>query len=147
VTLGLRKNGTTFPVELAFSLLTGSDRILLCTSVRDITERKQMEDDLKRTKDQYALLFNSGNDAVFVLEMGEDGMPGRILQVNDIACERLGYTREQLIQRSISELHEPEEFRRVVSAGERRADVKDRLFETEYALGMGDSLPQRSMRG
>ncbi|HEV3329896.1 MAG TPA: PAS domain S-box protein [Bryobacteraceae bacterium] len=132
VTLGLRKNGTTFPVELAFSLLTGSDRTLLCTSVRDITERKQMEDDLKRTKDQYALLFNSGNDAVFVLEMGEDGMPGRILQVNDIACERLGYTREQLIQRSISELHEPEEFRRVVSAGERRADVKDRLFETEY---------------
>ncbi len=42
-----RKDGTTFPVEIRLSLYESGDRKLVCGLVRDITERKQVEEKLK----------------------------------------------------------------------------------------------------
>ena len=112
---GRRQDGTSVPVDLSFSPVLSGDRRLFCAAVRDLTARKRIEADLKRTEEQYAVLFNSGNDAVFVMELGEDHIPGRIIQVNDIACQRLGYTREELLARSISALHSAETFRGLAS--------------------------------
>jgi PAS domain S-box-containing protein len=45
---------------------------------------------------------------VFVYGLTSDGRPGSIAEVNDIACERLGYTREELLQMSPLDLDAPE---------------------------------------
>ncbi|MGA2640361.1 MAG: PAS domain S-box protein [Spirochaetia bacterium] len=65
---------------------------------RDITERKRVEEALGKSEERYRLLFNSINDAVFVHGLTADGLPGKITEVNDVACERLGYSREELLQ-------------------------------------------------
>ena len=45
------------------------------------------------SKDGYFLkLFNGIADAVFISERLSDGRPGRYVEVNDVACELLGYT-------------------------------------------------------
>ena len=59
----------------------------------------QIKEELFESEELYRLLFNNGNDAAFVsLRQAGENMPGRFILVNDIACQRLGYTREELLQ-------------------------------------------------
>ena len=67
--------------------------------LRDVTKRKQAEDALRKSEQRYTLLFNSGHDAIFVREIGR-GEGDKFSEVNDVACARLGYSREQLLQMS-----------------------------------------------
>jgi len=49
---GLRKNGTTFPMDLSVSKVDLGDKILFTGIVRDITERKLAEERLRQTKEE-----------------------------------------------------------------------------------------------
>ncbi len=53
--------------------------------------------ELKKREERYTHLFNSGNDAVFVYPL-TNGKPGKFIEVNDIACSRLGYSRKELLE-------------------------------------------------
>jgi len=66
----------------------------------NITERKRAEERLRQSEERSRLFFNSGNDAVFVHIVGADGKPGNFIEVNEVACKRLGYTREELLNMS-----------------------------------------------
>jgi diguanylate cyclase (GGDEF)-like protein/PAS domain S-box-containing protein len=74
----------------------------------DITSRKQAERELIRKQKEleesdrkYRTLFDSAADAIFVF----DGK-GRIRDANKIACERLGYTYEELLGMSYVEINQ-----------------------------------------
>ena len=43
------------------------------------------------------LLFNNTQDLVFVFGLDDSGLPGKLMQVNDMACRRLGHNREKLL--------------------------------------------------
>jgi PAS domain S-box-containing protein len=81
---------------------------------RDITERKQMEDELRESESRYRTLFDSTNDAIFIHDMG-----GKFLEVNKVACERLGYSREELLQMTPAD----------IDAAEHSATVQQRVEE------------------
>jgi PAS domain S-box-containing protein len=63
--------------------------------VRDITERKQAESRLRRT--QYAV--DHATDYIFLI--GDDGY---FLDINESACRRLGYTKEELLTKSVMDI-------------------------------------------
>ena len=70
------------------------------TTMIDITERKKAESALIESEKRYHTLFNSGNDAIFVSWYNDDGSLGKFIEINGIACQRLGYTREELMKMS-----------------------------------------------
>ena len=72
-------------------------------SSRDITERREAEEKLRESEHRYKILFDSTNDAIFIHDMG-----GRFLEVNQVACERLGYSREELLRMTPADINSPE---------------------------------------
>ena len=86
-----RKDGTSFPVEVRVRAFEQGGRRFLAL-VRDLTERKQVEDELRASETRFRILVDHASDAFFLYN--EDGT---VLDVNRQACESLGYSRDELI--------------------------------------------------
>ncbi len=94
-TVHRRKDGTTYPVEVSVNYMTYGGKEYNCTYVRDISERKELEDKLKLV--QFSL--DRGNDNVFWI-----GPDARFLYASDSTCRRLGYTLEELLQLTVYDI-------------------------------------------
>jgi PAS domain S-box-containing protein len=81
------------------------------TVFMDITERMRVEEALRESEKKYLDILNNANDAIFVHEFTENGDMGRFIEINDVACQMLGYTREEMFQMRPSDIstnhHEP----------------------------------------
>jgi PAS domain S-box-containing protein len=64
-----------------------------------VTERKQTERTLHSSKEQYRTLIEQASDGIFIAD-GE----GRYSGVNSAGCRLLGYTREEILRKTISDL-------------------------------------------
>ncbi len=84
----LSKDGTVVPVEVNARLIEVEGKQCIISVVRDISERKWVEETLMLTQ----IAVDRSSDAVFWLNM-----EGCVLKVNDQACRSLGYTREELV--------------------------------------------------
>jgi len=71
-------------------------------------ERQHYEKALLESKARAETLFGAITDAIFVHEVSEDGRVGKFLEVNDVACRHLGYTREELLQLAPVDIDAPD---------------------------------------
>jgi PAS domain S-box-containing protein len=90
----------------------------------------------------YRLLFNHVSDAVFV-HYGPDerNLPGKFIEVNDVACRRLGYTREELLQMSPPDIDAPETVPMVPAMMERLFRDKQAIWEGTHIGKDGRRIP------
>ncbi|MCX5975405.1 MAG: PAS domain S-box protein [Coprothermobacterota bacterium] len=94
-----KKDGTVFPVEITARSLTVKGRRRLLIAVRDITTRKRAEEALRESEERYRTIMDQAADAVFLHDES-----GRIVDVNRKACQSLGYSREELLFKSIVDI-------------------------------------------
>jgi PAS domain S-box-containing protein len=73
--------------------ISGSVEAVICTA-RDITERNQVEESLRESEANYRHLFEYANDSIFIIDLSTS----RILDANQNAARRLGYTRKELLR-------------------------------------------------
>ena len=118
----------------------GGEQCILIMS-RDITERKQSEEALRKRDERFRLLFNSSSDMVLLHALNEDGMPGSFLEVNDVACQRLGYTREELLQLSPLDIDAPEGIEVVPEMMKKLQEDKHALWEGIHVTKGGKHIP------
>ncbi|MFP4211618.1 MAG: PAS domain S-box protein [Alkalispirochaeta sp.] len=77
--------------------------------IQDITETTQLEQQVRSNADKFRVLVNSSMEGYWLLDRD-----GRFLEVNEIACRMLGYTREEMLGMSIPDIEaaeKPEETR------------------------------------
>lgn len=68
-----------------------------------ISQRRQVEKALRESEKQYKTLFDNAGDAIFVHDM-----EGRFLDVNQVVCERYGYSREDMLSMTPADIDSPE---------------------------------------
>src|SRR5664279_4553241 len=78
---------------------SGKEQIILL-AIEDITERKMSEEALSISEIRYRGLFESAKDGILIL----DSETGRIVDVNPILINMLGYSREHFINKTIWEI-------------------------------------------
>ncbi len=63
--------------------------------VQDITERKQLQE----SEEQFRALVDQASDSIFLMDAG-----GHFVDVNQAACNQLGYSREELLTMSVADI-------------------------------------------
>jgi two-component system CheB/CheR fusion protein len=71
----------------------------------DISERKKAEESLRRSEERLNKFVNQAYAGV-----SEVDLEGRLLFANDRLCEMLGYTRDELLRRRMSDITDPEDL-------------------------------------
>jgi len=82
-----RKDGTRFYAEASAKLIAGGK---IQSIVRDITQRKKAEEELKQSEERYRLFIEQATDGVLVYSYD-----GTIHDFNTAAYKQTGYTREE----------------------------------------------------
>jgi len=89
-----KKNGEYYWVATTIATLTNEEgKISYYFSIRtDITERKLMEEELKKSEDRFRSIFSQSPIGVALIESNT----GKFIQINPKFCELLGYQEEEI---------------------------------------------------
>lgn len=100
----LSPSGRRIAIDANSGLLRDSkgNGIAVVTILRDFTERRMIENALRESELRYHGIFNGVRDAILV-----ESLDGKILDFNDSATSMYGYTRQQLLNLSVSALIAP----------------------------------------
>lgn len=100
-----------------------------------IQEQKK-EASLQQSEEKYRILFNSGIDFQAMHLLKEDGTPGNFLEVSDATCRILGYTKEEMLRMSLSDI-DPYMCKHSPEMQDQFARNKHLIFETELKTKTG----------
>ena len=87
-----RKDGTLLDVEVGVSVISLEGRDVICTIVRDVTERKKNEEALKQSERLYRTVIEEVTENICLVDVETR----RIVESNPAFREALGYTEEEL---------------------------------------------------
>jgi PAS domain S-box-containing protein len=107
----LRKDKSTMPVETHPRIIESGGRELVLSVVRDITERKQMEDTLRRKEEHFRSLIENALDTITILDKD-----GTIIYESPSTERVLGYKPEELTGKNSFEFIHPEDLPGIMSA-------------------------------
>jgi len=98
----VRKDGATISVLSSVRLIQddNGDLVRAIATNRDITERKRAEEALQQSELRNRTILRTALDGFWLV----DPESSRILDVNDAYCQMSGYTRDEILQMTISDL-------------------------------------------
>ena len=96
-----RGDGSVFPARLEGIRIPGrSGEIMVRLAISDITEIRQVEEELRGSEERYRTIVENCNDAIYIHDF-----KGTILDLNMNACLMLGYTRGELAGASLEKIN------------------------------------------
>jgi PAS domain S-box-containing protein len=99
-------------------------------------------EELILSRNKYRKLFNYANDAMFVISLDHnDPNYGLFSDVNNVACKRLGYTREELLAMTPFDISDGKDVAYNSQLVVRLSSEGNATFETTYVKKDGTRLP------
>lgn len=103
----VRPDGSTgWITDRGEALRDGTGRITrLRGTAQDITERKRAEDELRASEERFRSVFRDAGVGMVIVSP-----EGRFLAANQAFCDCLGYTEEELLQKTVQSVTLPEDW-------------------------------------
>jgi two-component system, cell cycle sensor histidine kinase and response regulator CckA len=108
----------------------------IVTAAVDIHDRYEAELQLKRSEERFRTLFECAGDAIFISDLD-----GHFVEVNQTACDRLGYTRAELLEMSVAQISQPGTGPDIASRIRTIQDNDGLAFETVHLKRDGTPVP------
>ena len=118
--IGLRKDGTEFPLEFSLAAWTAKSTLFITGIIRDISERRQAETALRDSEERFRAIMNNSPALIFIKDLA-----GRYLQANRQFEIISHLSHEDLVGKTDEEVFPPEQAavfrdndRKVLETGE-----------------------------
>lgn len=95
-----RKNGSIVPIEVSVQYRP-TDGGHLVAFLRDITERQRIENALRESEEKFRTIFDRASDGILIADV----ITKKFLQGNATLCSMLGYTKEEIVNLTIYDIH------------------------------------------
>ncbi len=109
---------------------------------KDLTKEKQNEEKIRVSEEKYRTLFNSVGEMILVHPFSENGYE-KFINVNVTACKKLGYTKDELLNLSVSDISEKKDAERFgsVEYRNRMKNKKKIIALTNFITKKGKKIP------
>ncbi len=97
--MACRRGGEQFPIELALTQIPASKPPFFTAFIRDITDRRESEEALRRSEARKAAVLDTALDAIVSIDDR-----GKVVEWNPAAERIFGYSRELALGRDMAEL-------------------------------------------
>ena len=124
--VGIRKDGTEFPGDISLGPLNIEEGVFAIAAIRDISDRKRIQlqpgktqlqhdaterrDPVEESEEYIKAIFDANADGVLLADIETK----RFLLANASICKMLGYSREELLDLSLSDIHPKQDLPRIV---------------------------------
>lgn len=98
--------------------------IRIIGALRNITEQKKAEEQLRISEEKYRSFFNSIPASIFIWRLHDF----QILEINDVAAVTYGYTKEELLQLTTLDLRPPQDYQYI------KEFVKEALADEWFSM-------------
>ena len=93
-----------------------------------LCQLQRTEEALVKSEKQFKAFFNNANDAILVYPLKRKGF-SHFVAVNNIACQRYGYSKEEFLQLSVLDITKKDD-----PAEHSIATLRSRLLETDHVV-------------
>lgn len=124
-----------FRVEIS-PLLSSDGSRLMKVLIRDVSDQRRTQEELDKSRSLYRALFEGAGDVVMVSDCS-----GRFIEANRAACSNLGYSRDELLELSVSDIISHQYCRRIPEQLSNLDSGRQIFFEVEYVRKDGSVFP------
>ena len=130
---GIHKNRQPISLEITLGECPSEGKPVFTAVVRDVTERTRAEATLRKSNEEYRILFEGNPHPMWVVD--EETL--RYLAVNEHAVQHYGYSREEFLNMTVADIRPDEDV----------AEIQRRVRSTEHDHGYSGVWRHRKKDG
>lgn len=115
-----KKDGTVFPVEISPGFFKLRDYKVICGVIRDISERKMIEETLRDSEQKFKSIFDAASDGIILA----DRESKKFHNGNKKIYQMLGYSPEEFRNLGVMDIHPKEDIPHVLRQFEEQLKKK-----------------------
>lgn len=130
------KDGTVKHAEFSVSVIQYQGEFAILGAVKDITEKKEAENILRKSENKYRQLVETASDAIYLMNES-----GAVIDTNKCACDMLGYFKDELLQSTINDIDPNFSLSDFLEFWKKTPFDEQRIFETTHRHKNGELIP------
>lgn len=108
---------------------------------RLILNNASLQAQLMESEETFRMLFHNASDAIFLNRLDDQGNICSFSEANNLACDHLGYTRQELSAMTLLDITAPEHRDETLLITKTLPDIKHVTYETIHLTKKGERIP------